>query len=121
MTWICGDSDTDGDSSTPKQDTPVTMKNFLCDDGAAVTFNKESPIDGGTNIIQENITLDSNFAVTNASASVAAEGIASQDNGSGFSFDSTDFIGAVKPGTTPWWNGWVLPGSLPTGTVPNIQ
>ena len=115
------DSDTDGDSATPKQDTPVTMKNFLCDDGAAVTFNKESPIDGGTNIIQEDITLDSNFAVTNASASVAAEGIASQDNGSGFSFDATDVIGAVKPGTTPWWNGWVLPGSLPTGTVPNIQ
>ena len=38
------DSDTDGDSSTPKLDTPIMMKNFLCDT-AGVAFNKEMPLE----------------------------------------------------------------------------
>jgi hypothetical protein len=34
------------------------------------------------------------------------------DNGSGFVFDSTDFIGAVKAGETPWYAEWAIPGSV---------
>lgn len=108
------DSDNDGDATTAKIDTPITMRNFLCDTTvAAATYNKEAPVDGSTTI-EEKITLDDNYAVTNVSASFTAEAISAQDNGSDFTFDATDYIGAVKPGATPWWDGWALPGSLPT-------
>lgn len=108
------DSDTDGDASTAKTNTPITMRNFLCDTTvAAVTYNKETPVDGSTTI-EEKIILDNNYAVTNVSASLTAKAISAQDNGSDFAFDATDHIGALKPGATPWWDGWALPGSLPT-------
>lgn len=104
------DSDTDGDSSTAKLDTPITMRNFLCDT-VGVAFNKEMPVDGST-VIEEAIVLDDDYAITNASASVTAEPITAQDNGSDFEFDATDFIGAVKEGATPWYSEWAIPGSL---------
>ena len=104
------DSDTDGDSSTPKLDTPITMRNFLCDT-VGVAFNKEQPVDGSS-VIEETIIMDSNYAITNDSAAVTAEAIAPQDTGSSFVFDSTDFVGAVKPGTTPWFAEWAIPGSI---------
>lgn len=104
------DSDTDGDSSTPKLDTPITMRNFLCDT-VGVAFNKEMPVDGST-VVEEAIVLDDNYAITNGSASVTAEPITAQDNGSDFEFDATDFIGAVKEGATPWYSEWAIPGSL---------
>ena len=104
------DSDTDGDSSTPKLDTPITLRNFLCDT-VDVAFNKEMPVDGST-VVEEAIVLDDNYAITNGSASVTAEPITAQDNGSDFEFDATDFIGAVKEGATPWYSEWAIPGSL---------
>jgi hypothetical protein len=104
------DSDTDGDSSTAKLDTPITMRNFLCDT-VGVAFNKEMPVDGST-VIEEAIVLDDNYAITNGSASVTAEPITAQDNGSDFEFNATDFIGAVKEGATPWYSEWAIPGSL---------
>lgn len=104
------DSDTDGDSSTAKLDTSITMRNFLCDT-VGVAFNKEMPVDGST-VIEEAIVLDDDYAITNASASVTAEPITAQDNGSDFEFDATDFIGAVKEGATPWYSEWAIPGSL---------
>ena len=104
------DSDTDGDSSTAKLDTPITMRNFLCDT-VGVAFNKEMPVDGST-VVEEAIVLDDNYAITNGSASVTAEPITAQDNGSDFEFDATDFIGAVKEGATPWYSEWAIPGSL---------
>ena len=42
-------------------------------------------------------------------------GIPAVDNGSGFEFDQTDYVGAVEPGTSAgdaWWSGWIIPGSL---------
>ena len=104
------DSDTDGDSSTAKLDTPITMRNFLCDT-VGVAFNKEMPVDGST-VIEEAIVLDDDYAITNGSASLTAEPITAQDNGSDFEFDATDFIGAVKEGATPWYSEWAIPGSL---------
>ena len=104
------DSDTDGDSSTAKLDTSITMRNFLCDT-VGVAFNKEMPVDGSM-VIEEAIVLDDDYAITNASASVTAEPITAQDNGSDFEFDATDFIGAVKEGATPWYSEWAIPGSL---------
>ena len=37
------------------------------------------------------------------------------DNGSGFTFDNTDYQGAVAPSATiqnVWWQGWTIPGSM---------
>lgn len=37
------------------------------------------------------------------------------DNGSGFVFENTDYVGAVAPGTAAadaWWAGWIIDGSL---------
>ena len=61
------------------------------------------------------VTVDSAWALTSADASVSAPTIAATDNGSGFTFESTDFIGAVEPGTAAgdaWWAGWTIEGSL---------
>ena len=104
------DSDTDGDAATAKLDTPITLQNFLCDTAGAA-FNKELPLDQ-TSVILEAVVLDANKAITNASASVSATTIVAIDNGSDFQFDSTDFIGAVKPNTTPWYSLWAIPGSF---------
>ena len=104
------DSDNDGDSNTPKIDTPITLNNFLCDT-VGVVFNKEEPVAGST-VTEEVIVLDANYAITNDSASVPATDITALDNGSGFVFDSTDFVGAVKEGATPWFSEWVIEGSL---------
>ena len=56
--------------------------------------------------------MNSNYAITNDSASITGDAITPQDNGSSFVFDSTDYIGAVKPDETPWYAEWVIPGSL---------
>ncbi len=104
------DSDHDSDSTTAKIDTPITLRNFMCDT-SGVPFSHEEPISTDS-VILEAVVLDADYAITNAAASVTAEPIAAQDNGSSFSFDATDFIGAVKEGETPWYANWAIPGSL---------
>ena len=105
------DSDHDGSSATAKIDTPATFTNFICDT-AGTPFLKEDPTVASSGIVLEGISLDANLAITNASASVAATTITAVDNGSGFVFDSTDYVGAVKAGETPWYEGWTLPGTV---------
>ena len=56
--------------------------------------------------------MNSNYAITNDSASVTGDAITPQDNGSSFVFDLTDYICAVKPDETPWYAEWAIPGSL---------
>ena len=61
------------------------------------------------------LTLDDAWALTNPQATVTAPSITAVANGSGFVFDSTDYIGGVEPGTAAadaWWAGWIIPGSL---------
>jgi hypothetical protein len=86
------------------------LNNFLCDTVGA-TFNKEDPIDSST-VFEETIVFDSHYAITNVSANVGETVIEAFDNGSGFVFDSTDFIGAVKAGETAWYAEWAIPGSV---------
>ena len=62
-------SDNDGDESTPKIDTPITLNKFLCGT-VGVAFNKEDPV-AGSAVTEEVIVLDPNYAITNDSASVA--------------------------------------------------
>ncbi|MCB1689762.1 MAG: hypothetical protein KDI33_14800 [Halioglobus sp.] len=71
--------------------------------------------DAVANAGEDPVTVDSAYALMEPSANVMAPGIPAVDNGSGFVFDNTDFIGAVKPGTDPadtWWAGWIIEGSL---------
>jgi hypothetical protein len=61
------------------------------------------------------VTVDAAYALTDAAASVTAPGIPAINNGSGFVFDNTDYVGAVKPGTAAantWWADWIIEGSL---------
>lgn len=74
-----------------------------------------------TNVVAETggaLQFDDIWAVTNATASLnaAPEAIVPVDNGSGFDFEETAYMGAVNPDATQadrgWWAGWVLPGTL---------
>ena len=107
------DSDHDSDSSTAKLDTPITFQNFLCDTTGGA-FNKEQPIAGST-VVEGPISVDraAGYAITDASASVGITTIPATDNGSGFVFDETDYVGPVKEGEIPWFAEWAIPGSVP--------
>lgn len=62
--------------------------------------------------------IDAAYALMGSGATVPAlpaPGIPAVDNGSGFTFDNTTYIGAVAPGTAPadaWWADWIIEGSL---------
>ena len=61
------------------------------------------------------VTVDEAYALTDAEAQVGTTDIPAVDNGSGFSFDQTGYVGAVEPGTSAndaWWTGWIIEGSL---------
>ena len=94
----------------------VTLVNVLgeCADG----FYDKREADVADNAGEETntgVTVDPAYALTDSEASVAAPSIEAVDNGSGFTFDETDYVGAVEPGTNvndAWWAGWIVPGSL---------
>lgn len=69
-----------------------------------------------TNVSSTTVTIDAAFALTESQARlISAPVIPAVDNGSGFVFDRTTYIGAVQPGTAAgaaWWAGWTIPGSL---------
>lgn len=106
------DADVNGDDSVIVS-SDVTLVNVLgdCEDG----FYDKRDADTSQNAQASSVTIDSAYALTDAAAAVAAPGIIAIDNGSGFVFDNTSYVGAVPPGTAPadaWWFGWTIPGSL---------
>ena len=61
------------------------------------------------------VDIDAAYALTGGDAEVGATSIPAVDNGSGFTFEQTDYVGAVEPGTSAgsaWWAGWIIEGSL---------
>ncbi len=61
------------------------------------------------------LTVDAAYALEQPEANVVAPMFMPVNNGSGFSFENTDYVGAVEPGTSAadaWWVGWTLPGTL---------
>ncbi len=114
------DADTDANPATGDADgleafSNVTLVNILgdCED----SFYDKRAADSETNAGAGTVTVgaDSAYALTNAAASVTAPTITAVNNGSGFTFDETDYIGAVEPGTAEedaWWSGWIIDGSL---------
>jgi hypothetical protein len=104
------DADTDG-SGEVDAFSNVTLVNILndCADGI---YNKRAA-DSEQNVIEVPLTYDSDFAIEQPEAVLSgAPVINAVNNGSGFVFDQTTFIGAVEPGGNNWWEGWVIPGSL---------
>jgi len=107
------DSDIDG-NDTIDSTSDVTLNNVLadCEDG----FYDKRDADTANNAVDSTITLDDAFAITEMAADLgSAATITAMDNGSGFVFDQTDFVGAVAPGTeaaSAWWAGWIIEGAL---------
>ncbi|MCB1843316.1 MAG: hypothetical protein KDI09_10170, partial [Halioglobus sp.] len=106
------DADVNGDGSNIIP-SDVTLVNVLgdCEDG----FYDKRDADSVTNAGPGAVDVNAAYALTGAAASVTPVNIPEVDNGSGFSFDNTAYIGAVAPGTSPanaWWSGWIIPGSL---------
>lgn len=108
------DSDNDGDDATAKIDTPVNIVNVLAS-GCGTTFNKEAP-ESESGLVEEVAVFDAAVALTNTAASLdSAPTITAVNNGSNFTFDQTDYIGAVEPGTaaaSAWYAGWIIDGTL---------
>lgn len=109
------DADVNGDGSNIIN-SDVTLVNVLgeCAEGfyshrSADTEDNAGESNNGT------VTIDDAYAIIEAEASVVAPSITPVDNGSGFTFDETGYVGAVEPGTSAgsaWWSGWTIPGSL---------
>ncbi len=113
------DADTDKNPATGDADgleaySTVGLTNVLgeCDD----KFYAKRDADTETGTVGANaVTVDAAYALTDAAAVVAETDPVEVDNGSGFVFDNTTFVGAVEPGTAAdaaWWSGWIIEGSL---------
>lgn len=107
------DSDHDLDDATAKIASNVTLTNVIgaCTD--AFYAKRDADTVNGT-VGTNTVNLDAAAALVEAPAGTV-NAWQPVDNGSGFAFDNTDYIGAVAPGTTAeqaWWAGWTIPGSL---------
>ncbi len=65
------------------------------------------------------LTYSDTLAIQQGAAQLAAAPVINAvNNGSGFVFDQTDFVGAVDPNGDAWWQGWTLPGTVTGGEDP---
>jgi len=106
------DADINGDGSDIVP-SDVTLVNVLgmCADG----FYAKRPADVAVNSGEAPVAYDAAYALTGGDAEVGETEIPAVDNGSGFTFEQTDYVGAVEPGTSAvnaWWAGWIIEGSL---------
>lgn len=106
------DADINGDGSAVIN-SDVTLVNVLgdCVDGFYDKRDADTEVNSGANAV----SVDLAYALTDGAANVGVTEITAVDNGSGFEFDQTDFVGAVAPGTSAqdaWWAGWIIEGSL---------
>jgi hypothetical protein len=90
------DADIKGDGSDVYP-SDVTLVNVLgeCQDAYYQKREANEAINSGERFV----TVDNAYALTDADASVAAPTIPAINNGFDFTFDDTDYVGAVKPGT----------------------
>lgn len=112
------DSDHDNDGATAKIPSDVTFHNVRGTNCGEFYRNEDSnsertpDTETGTNGDAAALTMEAGLAVT---GTVAQVDLAEVDNGSGFAFDNTTYIGAVAPGTAAadaWYAGWTIDGSL---------
>jgi len=88
------DADIKGDGSDVYP-SDVTLVNVLgeCQDA----YYQKREANEAINFGERFVTVDNAYALTDADASVAAPTIPAINNGSDFTFDDTDYVGAVKP------------------------
>jgi hypothetical protein len=106
------DADVNGDDSLIIE-SDVALVNVIGE--CADAFYNKRDADTELNSGNATVTVDAAYALTDGAASVSPPTITAVDNGSGFVFDETDFVGAVEPGTAvaeSWWFGWIVEGSL---------
>ena len=78
-------------------------------------FYDKRDADTAVNAGATTVSVDGAWALTDAAAIVGNTAVPATDNGSGFTFEDTNYAGAVAPGTSAanaWWAGWTIPGSL---------
>lgn len=106
------DSDTDGNGTMSYSE--VALANVIGQCDSKFYAKRSADSENGT-IGANSVTLDAAAALTDAHAKGVTTAMTAVDNGSGFAFDNTDYIGAVKPGTAAadaWWADWIIPGTL---------
>jgi len=107
------DADTNNDTVADVRSV-VSLSNVLGECTAG--FYARRAADNASNAGASTVTLDTSYALTESTATLSApSSITPVNNGSNFTFDATDYIGAVKPGTSAnsaWWKNWTIPGSL---------
>ncbi|EIT70506.1 MULTISPECIES: thrombospondin type 3 repeat-containing protein [Hydrocarboniphaga] len=95
----------------------VTLTNVLADCSTGLYANSRQA-NNAVNATPTTVTLSPSYAMTDSTATLPeATAITAVDNGSGFTFEPTNYVGAVAPGTdasVAWWAGWTLPGTLLT-------
>lgn len=93
----------------------VNLTNIITDCTNGIYANARMA-DGGSNVVTGAFTPDAALALSIPAATLgSAQAVTAVNNGSGFSFTATNYIGAVAPGTAAsaaWWAGWTLPGTL---------
>ena len=112
-------ADTDGQGTTAFSN--VTTVNVIGRD-CGEFFSHEQPSAQQGTVGLASFGIDSNFALTPDALPVRRNGnvnIPATDNGSGFAFESTDYVGAVEPGQQAWWQAWAIPGSLDQDALGN--
>ncbi len=100
----------------------VTMQNVIGKDCAEFFSHEDPTSDLGGNGL-ESFSINGVRAITPESVSrVTDTNVPATDNGSGFTFDVTDYIGAVDPSTAPgeaWWQGWIIGGATDQDAIGN--
>ncbi|MFV0478574.1 MAG: hypothetical protein ACK5ME_12190 [Parahaliea sp.] len=109
------DADINGNGSNIVN-SRISLTNMLgeCDSGFYAKRSADVEDNAGETS-NATVSIDEAYAITEAAAMVSAPGMIAVDNGSGFEFDDTNYIGAVAPGTSArqaWWFGWTIEGSL---------
>jgi hypothetical protein len=113
--------DADTGTSAGTVDSDVTFHNVQGTNCAEFYRNEDSDTSSerlpntetGTNGDATVLILTDAVAVSNGAVDTAE--LTEVDNGSGFAFDNTAYVGAVEPGTEAadaWYAGWILEGSL---------
>lgn len=106
------DANTDGMAGA-EEFSDVTLVNVLGDCVGGLYTHETA--DSETNATPNAFTLNSAYAITNAEGTVAETNPVEVDNGSGFTFDNTTYVGAVDPAIAEedaWWYGWIIEGAL---------
>jgi len=92
----------------------ITLANLMddCRVGLFAEGRTANSQTGVTDLSAEGLALSINAAGVVTNSDITAIDLVEIDNGSSFEFENTDYMGAVKPGTTledAWWYGWTEP------------